>query len=78
MLKDTGRVRYERATDAEALAAFQTLARCEGILPALEPSHALAFAQRHFGREADERSLVILNLSGRGDKDMDSIAEHLS
>ncbi|HET6463371.1 MAG TPA: tryptophan synthase subunit beta [Candidatus Krumholzibacteria bacterium] len=78
MLKDTGRVTYERADDAEALAAFQTLARSEGILPALEPSHALAFAHRHFGREADENTLVIVNLSGRGDKDMDSIAELLS
>ena len=77
MLKDEGRVTYERATDADALAAFQTLARSEGILPALEPSHALAFAHRHFGPEADPRALVIVNLSGRGDKDMDSIAELL-
>jgi len=77
MLKDSGRVSYERANDADALAAFQTLARSEGILPALEPSHALAFAKRHFGREADDNTLVIVNLSGRGDKDMDSIAELL-
>ncbi len=78
MLKDSGRVTYERANDAEALAAFQTLARSEGILPALEPSHALAFAHRHFSRDADDNTLVIVNLSGRGDKDMDSIAELLS
>ncbi len=77
MLKDIGRVAYERANDAEALAAFQTLARSEGILPALEPSHALAFAERHFGHGADENTIVIVNLSGRGDKDMDSIAELL-
>jgi tryptophan synthase beta chain len=77
MLKDSGRVSYERANDADALAAFQTLARSEGILPALEPSHALAFAKRHFGRDADDNTLVIVNLSGRGDKDMDSIAELL-
>ncbi len=78
MLKDSGRVTYQRANDAEALAAFQTLARSEGILPALEPSHALAFAHRHFGGASDENTLVIVNLSGRGDKDMDSIAELLS
>jgi tryptophan synthase beta chain len=78
MLKDSGRVRYERATDAEALEAFRTLARSEGILPALEPSHALAFATRHFAHEADDHTLVIVNLSGRGDKDMDAIVEHLT
>jgi tryptophan synthase beta chain len=77
MLKDEGRVTYERATDADALAAFQTLARSEGILPALEPSHALAFAHRRFGPVVDPHALVIVNLSGRGDKDMDSIAELL-
>jgi tryptophan synthase beta chain len=78
MLKDEGRVRYERATDAEALGAFQTLTRTEGIIPALEPSHALAFVHRRFGRVADDDTLVIVNLSGRGDKDMESIAELLS
>jgi tryptophan synthase beta chain len=78
MLKDEGRARYERASDADALAAFQTLARSEGILPALEPSHALAFTHRHFARDANAETLVIVNLSGRGDKDMESIAELLS
>jgi tryptophan synthase beta chain len=78
MLKDTGRVSYERASDADALAAFQLLARCEGILPALESSHALAFVQRRFAHEMDKNALVIVNLSGRGDKDMESIAELLS
>jgi tryptophan synthase beta chain len=77
MLKDTGRVTYERASDADALAAFQMLARHEGILPALESSHALAFVQRHFAREANADTLVIINLSGRGDKDMEAIAELL-
>lgn len=76
-LKDEGRVTYERATDAEALAAFQTLARSEGILPALEPSHALAFAHKHFANGASDGDLVIINLSGRGDKDMDAIQEQL-
>jgi tryptophan synthase beta chain len=77
MLKDTGRVTYERASDADALAAFQVLARHEGILPALESSHALAFAERQFAREADANTLVIINLSGRGDKDMEAISEHV-
>jgi len=66
-----GRVRYDSATDAEALEAFDLLARTEGILPALEPSHALAWVIREgrAGRIArDERILV--NLSGRGDKDL--------
>lgn len=82
-LKDAGRVTYERVTDEEALAAFRTLARTEGILPALESAHALAFVQRHFAserserRERRERELVIVNLSGRGDKDIEAIEEHL-
>jgi tryptophan synthase beta chain len=76
-LKDEGCVVYERATDEEALAAFQMLARSEGILPALEPSHALAFARKRFGNGTGQDSLVIINLSGRGDKDMDAIAEQL-
>ena len=73
-LKDTGRARYERATDEEALAAFRTLCRREGILPALESSHALAWALRllpSLGRD----EMVLVNLSGRGDKDFHSIPE---
>ena len=72
--KDTGRARYERATDEEALAAFRTLCRREGILPALESSHALAWALRllpSLGRD----EMVLVNLSGRGDKDFHSIPE---
>jgi tryptophan synthase beta chain len=66
-----GRVRYASATDAEALAAFDLLARTEGILPALESSHALAWVIREgrAGRiRSDER--ILINLSGRGDKDL--------
>lgn len=73
-LKDTGRARYERVTDEEALAAFRTLCRREGILPALESSHALAWALRllpSLGRD----EMVLVNLSGRGDKDFHSIPE---
>jgi tryptophan synthase beta chain len=70
-LKDSGRVIYDSATDGEALAAFALLSRIEGIIPALESAHAVAYALRagsegRFG--ADE--LVVINLSGRGDKDL--------
>ena len=73
-LKDTGRARYERATDEEALAAFRTLCRREGILPALESSHALAWALRLLP-SLDKGETVLVNLSGRGDKDFHSIPE---
>jgi tryptophan synthase beta chain len=63
-LRDSGRVEYMRATDGEALGAFRDLTRLEGIIPALEPAHALARA-----RELDEE-LVLVCLSGRGDKDL--------
>jgi tryptophan synthase beta chain len=77
-LKDAGRVAYHRVTDDEALAAFQSLTRLEGILPALETAHALAFVQQHFRGAAGEGKIVIVNLSGRGDKDVDAIAGRLS
>jgi tryptophan synthase beta chain len=70
-LKDSGRVKYEIETDETALAAFHDLSRVEGILPALESSHALAYAKRYL-RENKGNS-VIVNLSGRGDKDLPSI-----
>ena len=63
-LRDTGRVEYRTATDAEALAAFHLLAEREGIIPALEPAHALARAV-----ELDEE-VVLVNICGRGDKDL--------
>ena len=70
LLKDTGRVQYEAADDREVIAAFENLCRFEGIIPALESSHALAYLERLKG-EFPEDYLVIVNLSGRGDKDMD-------
>jgi tryptophan synthase beta chain len=73
-LKDEGRVVYARATDDEALDAFQVLARSQGILPALESAHALAFVRRHFAHAQRAGDLVVVNLSGRGDKDIDAIA----
>ena len=72
-LKDAGRVSYHRVSDDEALAAFHMLTRTEGILPALESSHALAFVAREFAGAAGQGRIVIVNLSGRGDKDVDTI-----
>ncbi len=72
-LHDSGRVRYERAGDAETLDAFGRLARLEGILPALESAHAVAWVVRE--AEALRGRTVLLNLSGRGDKDLGIIVE---
>jgi tryptophan synthase beta chain len=66
-LRDSGRARYEAVTDADALRAFRELARLEGILPALEPSHALACLLANPDRSG---SLDLVTLSGRGDKDL--------
>ena len=75
-LRDLGRSEYSWIGDEDALAAFQTLARTEGILPALESAHAVAYActlAQELGPSAD----VLVNLSGRGDKDVQSVAKHL-
>jgi tryptophan synthase beta chain len=69
LLHDLGRVRYTSATDGEALAAFHLLSATEGILPALESSHALAWVVREAASLRGR--LLIVNLSGRGDKDLD-------
>jgi tryptophan synthase beta chain len=68
-LNDQGLARYDSVTDAEALAAFEALARLEGILPALESAHALAWVLRE-GRRLGRETTVLVNLSGRGDKDV--------
>lgn len=73
-LKDTGRATYAAITDTEALAAFHALTRTEGIMPALESSHALAYAGK-LATTMDEDKIIIVNLSGRGDKDIHTIAE---
>jgi len=75
-LRDTGRVRYVSATDAEALAAFQVCSRAEGIIPALESSHALALLARE-GAELGATGPVLVCLSGRGDKDVDAVGAAL-
>ena len=69
-LKDTGRVRYGSVTDTEALVAFDRLSRLEGIIPALESSHALAYLPTLLAELEGDDPIVIVNLSGRGDKDM--------
>jgi tryptophan synthase beta chain len=71
-LKVTGRATYVSATDAEALEAFRLLSRREGIIPALESSHALAYALRRLP-ELGQDEVLLVNLSGRGDKDLDSV-----
>jgi tryptophan synthase beta chain len=75
-LRDIGRVSYETATDAEALEAFQTLCRLEGIIPALESAHALAWVRRAAGTFPPE-AVVLVCLSGRGDKDVAHVAASL-
>ena len=75
-LHDEGRVRYDSVTDAEALAAFTLLSETEGIIPALESSHAIAYVVRHGDRFAAGEA-VIVNLSGRGDKDVHQAARAL-
>ena len=74
--KDSGRVEYTSITDAEALEAFQVLARCEGILPALETAHALAQAAK-IAPTMKKDQIMIINLSGRGDKDCQEVARLL-
>jgi len=73
-LKDIGRVEYVVANDDEALQAFHTLTRVEGIMPALESSHALAYAEKLAARMTPEQ-MIIVNLSGRGDKDIHTVAQ---
>jgi len=75
-LNDIGRVKYLSATDAEALEAFQLCCRLEGIIPALEPSHALARVIE-LAPERSKDHLMVVCMSGRGDKDIFSVAEHL-
>ncbi|MBD0370604.1 MAG: tryptophan synthase subunit beta [Pyrinomonadaceae bacterium] len=75
-LHDEGRVRYVSASDSEALEAFQTLSRLEGIIPALESAHAVAHALKA-ARQMKKDEIIVVNLSGRGDKDVMSVADAL-
>jgi tryptophan synthase beta chain len=75
-LRERGRIRYETATDEEALAGFQLLAKLEGILPALESAHAIGWLASAASTLA-KGSRILVNLSGRGDKDVDTVATRL-
>jgi tryptophan synthase beta chain len=75
-LRDLGRTEYAYVTDAEALEGFQALARLEGILPALESAHAVAYTMQ-LAKNVDEGTIILINLSGRGDKDVQSVSEAL-
>jgi tryptophan synthase beta chain len=75
-LKEIGRVDYTSVTDTEALEGFQLLCRTEGIIPALEPAHAIA-AVAKLAPTMDKDQIILVNLCGRGDKDIFSVAEHL-
>jgi tryptophan synthase beta chain len=75
-LKGKGKVQYESATDIEAIDAFRILSEKEGILPALESAHAVAYAKK-IAPELSRDSVMIINLSGRGDKDLDTLMKYL-
>ena len=76
-LKDIGRVQYEAIDDKECLDAFMTLSRTEGIIPALESAHAVAYAMK-LAKTMSPEQAILVNLSGRGDKDADFVANYLS
>ena len=76
-LKDTGRVQYVSVNDKEALEAFQELAKIEGIIPALESSHAVAYTKKLCKKPEFKDSVIIINLSGRGDKDVAEVMQIL-
>ncbi|MHA1559987.1 MAG: pyridoxal-phosphate dependent enzyme, partial [Alphaproteobacteria bacterium] len=75
-LRDSGRVTYVPATDKEALDAFQMLTRVEGIIPALEPAHALAYVAK-LAPSMPRDQIILMNLCGRGDKDVFAVAKYL-
>ena len=76
-LKDTGRVKYVYANDKDAIKAFKICCKLEGIIPALEPAHALSFVLK-FASKQNKKHILVMNMCGRGDKDLDSIAKHLN
>ena len=76
-LKDSGRVKYVYANDKDAIKAFKICCKLEGIIPALEPAHALSFVLK-FASKQNKKHILVMNMCGRGDKDLDSIAKHLN
>ena len=75
-LYDSGRVQYVSATDDEAVAAFSSLSRTEGIIPAIESAHAIAYAQK-LAPTLPKDKIIVVNVSGRGDKDVAAIARYM-
>jgi tryptophan synthase beta chain len=73
-LRETGRAEYRPVTDAEAMDAFGLLCRMEGIIPAIESAHAVAGALK-LGAELEQGAIIVVNLSGRGDKDVETAAK---
>ena len=76
-LKDSGRAEYVSITDAEAMDALQELCRLEGIIPAIESAHAIAYAKKQ-AKKMKEDEIMIICLSGRGDKDVHTVADYMS
>ena len=76
-LKDTGRVKYVYANDKDAIKAFKICCKLEGIIPALEPAHALSFVLK-FASKQNKKHILVMNMCGRGDKDLDNIAKYLN
>ena len=76
-LKDSGRAEYYSVTDQEALVAFQLLCKLEGIIPALETSHAFAYLEK-LAPQLTGSPRIVINSSGRGDKDVQTVAKHLN
>ena len=76
-LKDIGRVKYVHANDKDAIKAFKICCKLEGIIPALEPAHALSFVLK-FASKQHKKHILVMNMCGRGDKDLDSIAKYLN
>ena len=74
-MHDIGRAQYVSATDDEAVEAFEYLSRMEGIIPAIESAHAVAYAMKIAG-DMDKDDVIVINLSGRGDKDVAAIARY--
>ncbi|MBU2099628.1 tryptophan synthase subunit beta [Candidatus Micrarchaeota archaeon] len=76
MLRDLGRIKYAYATDKEALKAFQILSKEEGIIPALESAHAIAYALK-YAKKCSPKDIILINLSGRGDKDLEMVMKEI-
>jgi tryptophan synthase beta chain len=77
MLKDIKRARYAASTDHEAIMAFLSLSRFEGIIPALEPSHAISYAMK-LAKTMSKEDIIVITLSGRGDKDVQIVQDYLN